>query len=302
MSDVPDPELEAMARRLEASGDYRVLRRFRPAIPEAAPAEDGSVIGVILDVETTGLDPATDKIIQLAMVPFRYSRETGAVTGRAAPMVWFEDPGRPLSAEIVKLTGITDRDVAGQRIDDGAVETLVATAAIIIAHNASFDRPFAERRLGAFRDRAWACSHREIPWKSLGLGSGALEFLLLKHCSAFHDGHRADADCLALLHLLATPFPDGTTPLQMLLASARRKSSRIWAIGSPIDKKDELKRRGYRFNNGRDGRPLSWFRDLSAEEEAAELEWLAQAMYGGKPGPCRVDSMDARTRYSDRNG
>lgn len=302
MSGDYDPELEAMARALDASGDYRVLRRFRPA-PHVPLGEDaGSAVGLVLDFETTGFDPVNDRIIQVALVPFRYSRETGAILATAAPVVYFEDPGRPLPAEIVQLTGITDEDVRGQRIDEAVVASVAGAAALVIAHNASFDRPFAERRMPLFRDRPWACSLKDVPWKSMGLGSSGLEYLLMKHCGVFHMGHRADHDCLALLHLLGTPFASGATPFQLLLAAARKKSCRIWAVGAPIEQKDVLKQRGYRWNNGSDGRPKSWYRDLAQEEEPAELEWLAGAMYGGRSGRCRVDVMDARTRYSDRAG
>lgn len=295
-----DPKLEAMAEALEASGDYRVLRRFRPGPGGALGDSPSSAVGMILDFETTGLDPAADRIIQIALVPFRFSRETGEILAVAEPVVYFEDPGGPLPAEIVRLTGITDDDVRGQRIDEAVVAAVAGGAALIVAHNASFDRPFAERRMPLFRDRHWACSQREVPWKLRGLGSAGLEFLLMKHCGLFHSGHRADHDCQALLHLLGTPFESGETPFQLLLASARQKSYRIWAIGSPYDRKDELKRRGYRFNNGDDGRPKSWYRDISAAEQPEESAWLAAAMYGGDAGRIRVDTLDSRTRYSDR--
>lgn len=301
MSGHPDPGLEAMAAALEASGDYRVLRRYRA--PEPAPLEEdqSAILGLVLDVETTGFDPASERIIQLALVPFHYRRDTGQITAAGTPAIWFEDPGRAIPPEIVKLTGITDEMVAGRRIDEPAVETLVASAGLVIAHNAAFDRPFAERRLPVFRDRPWACSIQDIPWRGMGLGGSGLEYLLMKHSRVFHAGHRADEDCLALLHLLTTPFPTGETPFSLLLASARKKSFRIWAIGSPIGRKDELKRRGYRFNNGKDGRPLAWYRDVSASEEPAERAWLAGAMYEGDASRFRVDALDARTRYSDRS-
>jgi len=291
-----------MARALEASGDYRVIRRYRPAPPAVLRGDEGDASGLLLDLETTGLDPASDKIIQLAVVPFRFVRETGAILGAGAPVVFFEDPGRPIPAEVVRLTGITDEDVRGQRIDDVLIESIAAETTLVIAHNAGFDRPFSERRLPFFRDRHWACSQREIPWKERGLGSGALEFLLLRHAGVFFEGHRADHDCLALLHLLGLPFPSGETPLQLLLASARKKSYRIWAIGSPFDRKDDLKRRGYRFNNGEDKRPKSWYRDVSAAEEPAERAWLSAELYQGQAGRCRVDTLDSKTRYSDRAG
>jgi len=291
-----------MARALEASGDYRVLRRYRASPPATLSGDSGDAAGLLLDLETTGLDAATDRIIQLAVVPFRYLRETGNILAAGPPLVFFEDPGRPIPPEIVALTGITDEDVQGKRIDDVLVESVAGEAALVIAHNAGFDRPFSERRFPFFRDRHWACSQKEIPWKVMGLGSGALEFLLMKHCGVFHAGHRADHDCLALLHLLGTPFESGETPFQLLLTAARKKSYRIWAIGSPISRKDELKNRGYRFNNGKDGRPLSWYRDISAADEPAERAWLAAAMYSGDASRFRVDTLDAKTRYSDRAG
>ena len=65
-------ELERIAAALEATGDYRVLRRVtrRTRIHD----DDGSVkkIGVILDVETTGLDPVRDEVIELGMTRFEF--------------------------------------------------------------------------------------------------------------------------------------------------------------------------------------------------------------------------------------
>lgn len=69
----PGPhDLEAMAQALEASGDYRVLRRLAPRAGRHAAAGHVTRLGLFVDVETTGLDPARDEIIELAMVPFIY--------------------------------------------------------------------------------------------------------------------------------------------------------------------------------------------------------------------------------------
>jgi DNA polymerase-3 subunit epsilon len=294
-------DLEASALRLEATGDYRILRRFRPESTPLHSATGTLASGVVLDVETTGFDAATDRIIQLAVVPFQYLKESGQIIGFNPPVTYFEDPGVPIPAAIVALTGITDADVAGQRIDDKAIEAATGSA-LVIAHNAKFDRPFTERRLPGFRDRSWACSVDEVPWKRMGLGSSAQEFLLLRHCRVFYEGHRADHDCQALLHLLATPFPSGETPLQMLLQSARKKSARLWATGAPIEQKDKLKQRGYRWNPGENGRPKAWHKEVGGDELPTEEEWLSTTVYGGQKGKWRVDTLDARTRYSDRTG
>ncbi len=49
-------DLEAMAAALQASGDYRVLRRLAPRPPAAVPYGVVTRTGLFVDVETTGLD------------------------------------------------------------------------------------------------------------------------------------------------------------------------------------------------------------------------------------------------------
>ena len=113
--------LESLARQLEASPDYRVLRRFVP--PSRYHEGDGSptATGVVVDVETTGLDPTRDKIIEFCGVPFEFERESGRILAVREAVSYLEDPGRPIPAEVTKLTGITDAMVAGKRIDEAAV-------------------------------------------------------------------------------------------------------------------------------------------------------------------------------------
>jgi DNA polymerase-3 subunit epsilon len=65
-------DLETMARTLEASGTYRVLRRLAPHSAVEPPPGVVTRQGLVVDVETTGLAAARQEIIELAMVPFTY--------------------------------------------------------------------------------------------------------------------------------------------------------------------------------------------------------------------------------------
>jgi DNA polymerase-3 subunit epsilon len=69
-----DPaNLEQLAVRLEQSGDYRILRRVPEAIRYAD--DDPAVVkrlGLIVDIETTGLDPATDHRAGLPALPLLF--------------------------------------------------------------------------------------------------------------------------------------------------------------------------------------------------------------------------------------
>jgi hypothetical protein len=47
--------------------------------------------------------------------------------------------------------------VVGHKIDAAGLETFAADANIVIAHNASFDRKFAERSWDIFQHKHWAC-------------------------------------------------------------------------------------------------------------------------------------------------
>ena len=78
-----DADLEAMAAVLEASGQYRVLRRL-----EVEPFDTqatGTRRGVFLDVETSGLDHRQHEVIELALVPFSYTQE-GEITAISEPI------------------------------------------------------------------------------------------------------------------------------------------------------------------------------------------------------------------------
>lgn len=298
-------ESEAMAAQLAAHPDYRVLRRLDTA--QEWPALSGPTVkrAAVVDTETTGTDPSSDRVIELAVVVFEYCRATGAVGRVLGRYDGLEDPGVPIPPESTAIHGITDAMVAGQRFDEAEIARLLDGVAVVIAHNAGFDRKFLEPRLPVFAALPWACSWQEVPWSEAGIESSKLEYLAYRY-GFFYDGHRAEVDCLALLEVLRRPFVrrDGPTTatetaLKLLLDSAREPSFRLWANNSPFESKDVLRKRGYWW----DAPARCWSREVwSREEVQAELAWLKDAVYAGKRVALDLDEFDARTRYSTRPG
>jgi DNA polymerase-3 subunit epsilon len=285
--------LEAAAARLEGHPDYRVLRRL-PDAPHSEEAGAPVRRGLFVDVETTGVDPASDRVIELAMVLFGYDAE-GRVTGVEARFDQLEDPGRPIPPEIVELTGISDEAVRGKRIDEGEALDLIARAHLVVAHNARFDRAFLERRIDAFEELPWACSAQDVPWRREGLESRKLEFLAYRF-GVFYDGHRAVNDCIAGVHVLSRTLPKAGVPaMAALLASARRQEVLFRAVGAPFETKDLLKARGYRWRPDR----KVWWKEVPEDAAEAERAWLAAEVYGG-PSRASETVITAYRRYSPR--
>ena len=291
-------EDDTLARRLEATGNFKVLRRLVPRRPTPAPAGNTNKVGIALDVETTGLDPAKDDIIEVAMVKFRYS-EADEITGVSGVFQSYNEPSVPIPALVTELTGITHEMVAGHRIDIAALEAFVADANIIIAHNAAFDRMFAERLSQTFEHKHWACSQTEVDWRKHRFSGAKLSYILTD-MGHFHNAHRAIDDCHALVEILGHQLPaTAQSVFAELMGCARRTTVRVWAQRSPFDLKDALKARGYRWSDGTDGRPRSWFIDVVEDERDAELSYLKKEIYQRDVGiDCQV--MTAHDRFSSR--
>lgn len=270
---------EGLAGYLESTGNYRILRKLMPRQVVERPRPEFSRRGVILDTETTGLNHRTDEIIEIGVIAFTFD-DQGAIGDVTGIYGGLRQPNVAIPAEITRLTGITDDMVAGQAIDMERLASLVGDADLIIAHNAGFDRPFCEAVSPIFNEKAWACSVSEIDWRVRGFEGNKLGYLI-GQSGYFHDGHRAVDDCFALLEVLEQnrPGQEGMTPFMELHAASRRSRVRIYAENSPFDMKDHLKKRGYRWSDGSDGRPKSWWAELPEEMLAEELHFLRTEIY-----------------------
>jgi DNA polymerase III epsilon subunit-like protein len=104
-----------------------------------------------VDVETTGIDPSVDRVVDFACVVVRGGK-------RIASYESLVNPGRPIPAVASAIHHIRDRDVANapQLHEVVARARPMIADAIVVAHNASFDRAF----LPFVESRPVACSLR----------------------------------------------------------------------------------------------------------------------------------------------
>lgn len=319
---------EEVARLLEQLGDFRVLRRFQPPerycdeerSPDAPPLRRACIV----DVETTGLEEDA-RIIEFSILEFEFDLHTGQVYGVVNCYSGFEDPGFPIPPEITALTGITNEDVAGKKLDEDVIKAIAADSELVIAYKAEFDRPLTERRLPLFIDKHWACALEEVEWDLFGArGKKQLDYMIERILGLFYEGHRGMGDCQATLHMLAVPKPNcsrdtngdgncgvltcptcrgtGWTPFQHLLQSVQTPKVRVWALNSPFAMKDVLKKRGYAWSDGKQGRRKGWWIDIAKENVAAETAFLKDDIYGpcGERPNAYLSRVTAKDRYSNR--
>jgi len=106
----------------------------------AASIED--VTFVAIDTETTGRDPAVDRVIEIAAVAFR----GGEAVERHR---WLVNPGRPIPKESFDVHGISDEQVADKPPFATVCDEVLAVlqGKVPLAYNADFDRAFLSEEL-----------------------------------------------------------------------------------------------------------------------------------------------------------
>ena len=298
LSNINKEETESLLQQLSEMG-YRFTRPLstRTCYSDDTPPEK-LLKAIILDTETTGFNQDTDKIIELGMVAFEFSPKTGQAYRVLGTFNQLEDPEFPIPAESTKVHHITDEMVKGKSINNVEVASFIEAIPLIIAHNAKFDRPFVESRFPIFKEKAWACSLSQIPWKEEGYGSASQEFLAYRF--GFHyEGHRVSTDCRALLEILQKQFPESDTKvLKKLIESLTKKEIKVTPLASPYESKDLLRIRGYRWNP----ELKSWSAMIPFETLENEAEWLKSMVYNGRSFKLEQEKITAKNRFSTRKG
>jgi DNA polymerase-3 subunit epsilon len=173
----------------------------------------------MLDVETTGLESLTDRVIELGIV----IGQRGEIVARQN---WLINPGKPINPEASAVHGITDADVADKPPFEAVAHEILALlrGAVPAAYNAPFDRGFLQAEFGRVVDPitplppalrkevewvdplVWAREiHRDEKSRTLANVAGRLGITL-------DNAHRASDDAQAALHVLYALGRDPRVP------------------------------------------------------------------------------------------
>ncbi|MFA1710804.1 hypothetical protein ACDX66_03745 [Peribacillus frigoritolerans] len=86
-------------------------------------------LGLVLDVETTGLRPSSDEIIELALILFTYSSETGEIINLIDQESFLREPlsygARRNYDQAYRIHGIPYSSVEGKSFHDEKIKTFI---------------------------------------------------------------------------------------------------------------------------------------------------------------------------------
>lgn len=266
--------------------DTRILHHIVPLAEWQAPAEAGPLhmkIAVI-DLETTGLDPQYDEIIEIAAAIIQVDAD-GRVMAVESLRTGLQQPSRPIEPHIAKITGIDDAMVSGKRICPHSVAAYLGQAQACLAFNAAFDRRHLEMLVPEVGAMPWICAMADVPWRDLGFDGAAQNYLLAQAGMFNPVAHRAKDDVASLINLLAHVCRDGRTVMGHALEGAQVPSWRFEATNLPFRFRKDVRRRGYRYSyrkvNHKLVRPaeydaeLAWYRTTIGEEPSiVPVDWV----------------------------
>lgn len=160
---------------------------------------------IALDLETTGLNPQQDAIIEIGAVCFACQQVAGRTEMRIKDrFVTFVNPKRNIPLRIQQLTGIRNDDVADAPTLEEVVPELLAfvppMASAVVAHNADFDFGFL-KAAGVNFHRPTQDTFELASIFLPGMSSYSLGELCRTLNISLADAHRALGDAEATAHL-----------------------------------------------------------------------------------------------------
>ena len=242
-----------------------------PAVePEASPANaldapDAVSTLLILDTETTGLDPQANSCLEVGVVLFDLpSRQVLAQQSFLLPVA--ENPAEPINRIPAAATNRPQPWQAALVY----FEALLEAADVVVAHNAAFDRQWFGRGLLPAITKPWLCSMEEMRWppeRQLRARPSVRDLALAYEIPVWA-AHRALTDCIYLAEVfrrcedLEDQVRLGLEPRALFKAQVS------------YDQRHLAREAGFRWNDPVAG---AWTRRLS-DREAEALDFPVQRL------------------------
>ena len=240
----------------------RVQKRSDPAAsPQQVAAESAAVRTLlIIDTETTGLDPQLDHCLEVGVILFDVpSRQVLAQQSFLLPV-------EANAAEAInRIPAAATNLPQPWRPALSYLQSLLDAADVLVAHNAAFDRQWFGRGHLPATDKPWLCSMEEMRWPAERLlrSRPSVRDLALAYEIPVWAAHRALTDCIYLAEVfrrcdeLEQLVERGLEPRQLMRAQVS------------YDDRHLARDAGFRWNEPVKG---AWARRLS-EREARDLDF-----------------------------
>ena len=245
-----------------APAPSRVQKRSDPAAsPQQVAAESAAVRTLlIIDTETTGLDPQLDHCLEVGVILFDVpSRQVLAQQSFLLPV-------EANAAEAInRIPAAATNLPQPWRPALSYLQSLLDAADVLVAHNAAFDRQWFGRGHLPATDKPWLCSMEDMRWPAERLlrSRPSVRDLALAYEIPVWAAHRALTDCIYLAEVfrrcdeLEQLVLRGLEPRQLMRAQVS------------YDDRHLARDAGFRWNEPVKG---AWARRLS-EREARDLDF-----------------------------
>ncbi|MCP5154357.1 MAG: CBS domain-containing protein [Ectothiorhodospiraceae bacterium] len=187
-----------------------------------------SLDGVVLDTETTGLNAATARVIQIGAIHFAASQ---LAAQRFETLV---DPGVPIPPETTAVHGIRDTDVAGAGDFASVAEALATFVAdrVVVGHTIGYDLTVL-RREHALIGRPWrAPPALDVRMLARIAAPSLADYSLDRLCDwlgvTIRGRHTAIGDCVATAEVFFALLPALREKGVRTLAQAQAASRRLF--------------------------------------------------------------------------
>ena len=257
----PDPQSDPQPNPAPAAAPDPVAapKLELPALAprHQSPAKAAPEVLLIIDTETTGLDPNHGQCIEVGAVLFHVaSRALLAQVSFLLPAS--RNPAQHVNGIAAEVTQLPQPWQAGL----SCFEAMLDQADAVLAHNVAFDRQwFGIGPLPAI-EKPWICSMADIQWPADRhlRPTPSVRDLALAYGVPVWAAHRALTDCIYLVQVF-----ERCVDLEALLAAAQ-EPRQLFRAKLSYAERHRAKEAGFRWNDPVAG---AWSRRLSDREALA---------------------------------